>query len=52
MVYVITAVRDILFYGKMFDVGSMWIVFAAVLIFMQLGLAFFRRLSPHVSKML
>jgi len=51
MVHVITAVRDILFYGKMFDVGPMLIVFAAVLVFMQLGLIFFRRLSPHVSKM-
>ena len=52
MVHVITAVHDLLFYGKMFDLVSMLIVFASVLIIMQFGLLFFRRVSPYIPKML
>ena len=52
MVHVITAVHDLLFYGKMFDPVPILIVFASVLVIMQLGLFFFRRVSPYVPKML
>lgn len=52
MVHVITAVHDLLFYGKMFDPVPILIVFASVLVIMQFGLFFFRRVSPYVPKML
>ncbi|MCK4499281.1 ABC transporter permease [Candidatus Babeliales bacterium] len=52
MVHLITAVRDLLFYGKMFDFRSILIVFAVTFVIMQFGLFFFRRVSPYVPKMI
>ncbi len=52
MVHVITAVKDLLFHGRMFDPVPLLIVFAAVFAIMQFGLFFFRRSSPYVPKML
>ena len=52
MVHVIGAVRDLLFYGKMFDFRPIFISFVVTLLIMQLGLFFFRGVSPYVPKML
>ncbi|MFZ2630180.1 MAG: hypothetical protein WA081_00030 [Desulfosalsimonadaceae bacterium] len=52
MVHVIGSVRDLLFYGRMFEWRPVLITFAVTLILMQLGLLFFRRVSPYVPKML
>ncbi|MDA3897644.1 MAG: ABC transporter permease [Desulfobacteraceae bacterium] len=52
MVHVIGAVRDLLFYGKMFEFRPMFITFVVTLLFMQVGLVFFRKVSPYVPKML
>ena len=52
MVHVLTAVKDVLFHGRMFDPVPLLIVFASVLVIMQLGLLFFRKASPYVPKML
>jgi len=52
MVHVIGAVRDLLFYGKMFEFRPILITFVVTLFIMQLGLFFFRRVSPYVPKML
>ena len=52
MVHLITAVRDLLFYGKMFDFRPILIVFAVTFVIMQFGLFFFRRVSPYVPKMI
>jgi len=52
MVHILTAVKDVLFYGRMFDPIPLVIVFAVVLMVMQLGLLFFRKTSPYVPKML
>lgn len=52
MVHLITAVRDLLFYGKMFDFRPILIVFAVTCVIMQFGLFFFRRVSPYVPKMI
>jgi len=52
MVHVLTAVKDVLFYGRMFDPVPLLIVFASVVVIMQLGLLFFRKASPYVPKML
>jgi len=52
MVHLLNAVKDILFYGRMFDPVPLVIVFAIVLLVMQLGLIFFRKASPYVPKLL
>jgi len=52
MVHVITAVKDILFFGKMFDPIPLLWVFFGILLFMQLGLLFFRKASPYIPKLL
>ena len=52
MVHFITAVRDLLFYGKMFDFGPILIIFVVTLCCLQLGLVFFRRMSCHVAKVI
>ncbi len=52
MVHVIGAVRDLLFYGRMFDWRPVLITLACALILLQAGLLFFRRVSPYVPKML
>jgi ABC-type polysaccharide/polyol phosphate export permease len=52
MVHLITAVRDLLFYGKMFDFRPILIIFAVTFVIMQFGLFFFRRVSPYVPKMI
>ena len=52
MVHILTAVQDVLFYGKMFDPAPLVVIFFVVLVVMQLGLLFFRKASPYVPKML
>jgi ABC-type polysaccharide/polyol phosphate export permease len=52
MVHFITAVRDLLFYGKMFSTGPILIMFAVTFIFMQFGLYFFRYMTPNLPKRL
>lgn len=52
MVPVLTAVKDVLFYGRMYDPVPLLWVFLAVVLVMQLGLLFFRKASPYVPKML
>ena len=52
MVYVLGAVKEVLFYGRMYDPVPLLIVFTFVLVIMQLGLLFFRKASPYVPKML
>ena len=52
MVHLITAVRDLLFYGKMFDFRPILILFAVTFVIMQFGLFFFRRVSPYIPKMI
>lgn len=52
MVHFITAVRELLLEGHMFTVRPILIVFAITLLAMQLGLLFFRRMSPYVPKMI
>ena len=50
MVHVITAVRDVLFTGRVFDVSTMLIILAVTLIFMQLGIMFFRANERMIPK--
>jgi ABC-type polysaccharide/polyol phosphate export permease len=50
MVHVITAVRDVLFTGTMFNITTMLVILAVTLIFMQLGLLYFRAFSQFVPK--
>jgi ABC-type polysaccharide/polyol phosphate export permease len=50
MVYYITGIRDLLFYGKMFEPVPILVIFAVTLLFLQQGLRFFRRVSPYVPK--
>jgi len=52
MVHILTAVQDVLFYGKMFDPAPLMVIFFVALVVMQLGLLFFRKASPYVPKML
>lgn len=52
MVHFITAVRDLLFYGEMFEPVPILAVFAVTLLFLQLGLLFFHRASPYVPKLI
>ena len=52
MVHFITAVRDLLFYGRMFEWIPVVIIFCVTLCIMQIGLIFFRRVSPYVPKMI
>lgn len=50
MVVLISAVRDLLFFGKMFNVKSIFTISLVTLIFMQLGLLYFRRYSRNIPK--
>lgn len=50
MVHVITAVRDLLYTGQMFDMMPVGVTMLSALVAIQLGLYFFRRLSPVVPK--
>jgi ABC-type polysaccharide/polyol phosphate export permease len=52
MVHYITAVRDLLFYGRMFDVQAICLLFAVTILVLQLGLWFFRNKSLSVPKMI
>jgi len=52
MVHFITAVRDLLFYGRMFDVKAVCLLFALTILTFQLGLLFFRSKSLYVPKMI
>ena len=52
MVHVISAVRDLLFYGRIFDPKPLIIVTIIFLILTQLGLSFFRRHSPGIPKVI
>ena len=50
MVHIITAVRDVLFFGKVFNVTTMLIILGVTLVFMQMGIVYFRTFSQFVSK--
>jgi lipopolysaccharide transport system permease protein len=50
MVHIITAVRDVLFTGKMFSIKIILIILAVTLVFMQMGILFFRAYSRFVPK--
>jgi lipopolysaccharide transport system permease protein len=50
MVHVITAVRDLLFNGKMFNLNKMMILMGVTLIFVKVGILFFRTYSKMVPK--
>lgn len=52
MAHYITAVRDLLLEGHMFDIFPISITFVITLFAMQVGLIFFRRMSPYVPKMI
>jgi len=50
MVHVITAVRDVLFTGKMFDISTMFIILTVTLVFTQVGIIFFRANERMIPK--
>lgn len=50
MVHVITAVRDVLLSGKLFNMSIMFTIIAITLLFMQIGIIFFRTFSRLVLK--
>lgn len=50
MVHVITAVRDLLFTGKMFNIANMFIIMGVTLVFMQFGIVFFRSFERMIPK--
>jgi ABC-type polysaccharide/polyol phosphate export permease len=50
MVHVITAVRDLLFIGQMFNINRFLIILALTLIFMQIGIVYFRSASRLIPK--
>ncbi len=50
MVHVITAVRDVLLRGTMFDMHVMVLILGVTLVFMQTGIVYFRRSSRFVPK--
>lgn len=50
MVHIITAVRDLLFYGRMLNYFDIIIIISATLIFIQVGIAFFRGYARLISK--
>ena len=52
MVHFISAVRDLLYYGKMFDYKMILLLFVFTLCVFQLGLIFFRKTSPYVPKII
>jgi ABC-type polysaccharide/polyol phosphate export permease len=50
MTHVITAVRDVLFTGTMFNITTMLVILAVTLFFMQIGMLYFRASSRFVPK--
>ena len=50
MVHVITAVRDVLFTGQMFNTSAMLIIMAVTLVFMQAGIMFFMTNARMIPK--
>jgi ABC-type polysaccharide/polyol phosphate export permease len=50
MVHVITAVRDLLFTGRMFNITTMLIILGVTLVFMQVGIVFFRSSARMIPK--
>jgi ABC-type polysaccharide/polyol phosphate export permease len=50
MVHVITAVRDLLYSGKMFNIKNMSIILVLTLLVMQVGMIYFRASSRFVPK--
>ncbi|HDQ40516.1 MAG TPA: hypothetical protein ENN39_05735 [Desulfonatronum sp.] len=52
MVHVITAVRDLLFTGKMFNMATYLIIIGVSLALVQFGLLFSRRYAPGIPKAL
>ncbi len=52
MVHFITGIRDLLFYGKMFEPVPILVIFVVTLLLLQIGLLFFRKASPYVPKMI
>jgi ABC-type polysaccharide/polyol phosphate export permease len=52
MVYVISAVRDVLLNGKLFELRGYAILLFITIVIVQIGLIFFHRFSPSVPKSL
>jgi ABC-type polysaccharide/polyol phosphate export permease len=52
MVHFLSAVRDVVLYGRMFDWSKIIIMFVIAGVVLQLGLLFFRKISPSVPKRL
>ncbi len=52
MVHIITAVREVLFEGRMFDLRPILLVSIAAILLTQAGLVFFRRFAPSIPKYL
>lgn len=52
MVHFIEAVRDLLLDGKMFNYYNIGILFIITFCVIQIGLIFFRKISPNIPKML
>ena len=52
MVHFITAIRELLFYGRMFDWKPLLVIFACTVVMIQLGLNFFRSMAPNIPKRL
>jgi ABC-type polysaccharide/polyol phosphate export permease len=50
MVHVITAVRDLLYTGQMFDIKRLLIILLITMIFMQFGIIYFRSVSRFIPK--
>lgn len=52
LVHVLIAVKDVLFRGQMFDPVPLLMILPILLVVIQIGLLFFRKVSPYVPKML
>lgn len=50
MVHVITAIRDVLLSGKMFNISNLSIIMAVTLIFTQIGIVYFRYSGRMIPK--
>ena len=50
MVHIITAVRDLLFTGKMFNINKMVIIIGVTLIFLKVGIVIFRGYARFIPK--
>ena len=50
MVHIITAVRDVLFTGKLYNVTTMLIILCGSLLLMQIGISYFKTASRIIPK--